>query len=313
MNLEAETRNGYFISAEMKKVWAVEMELLKKLLDVCEKHHLRIWAEGGTLLGAVRHHGYIPWDDDIDMAMPREDYDKLQAIAKDQFKTPFFFQSGYTDIFPYGMAKLRMEGTTAITVGSVPYQFHQGIFIDIFPLDTVPDDESQLNNFIEEIETRRAEMKLHCNHAFSLTNPKYNWKIFKLKRKVNSIGFTNYYKSYDDYCKQYTKTNNSRVSLISWKWQPRYLRKKECYGDTLMLPFEDIIIPVPAGYDEILTTQFGDYMTPIQAPSMHGGIEIFDVEHSYKETLPLIRKKHRWDNWNSRKNALLRIIRLKRK
>ena len=81
MNLEPETRNGYYISADMKKVWAVEMQLLKKLLEVCEKHHLRIWAEGGTLLGAVRHHGYIPWDDDIDMAMLRDDYDKLQAIA----------------------------------------------------------------------------------------------------------------------------------------------------------------------------------------------------------------------------------------
>ena len=92
MNLEKEIRNGYEISADMKKVWAVEMELLKKLLEVCEKHHLRIWAEGGTLLGAVREKGFIPWDDDIDMAMPREDYDKLQTIAKDQFKAPFFFQ-----------------------------------------------------------------------------------------------------------------------------------------------------------------------------------------------------------------------------
>lgn len=77
MNLEPETRNNYYISVEMKKVWAVEMQLLKKLLEVCEKHHLKIWAEGGTLLGAVRHQGYIPWDDDIDMAMLRDDYDRL--------------------------------------------------------------------------------------------------------------------------------------------------------------------------------------------------------------------------------------------
>ena len=81
MNLEKETRRGYVISAEMKKVWAVEIELLKKLLNVCENNHLRVWAEGGTLLGAVREKGYIPWDDDIDMAMPRKDYDILRNIA----------------------------------------------------------------------------------------------------------------------------------------------------------------------------------------------------------------------------------------
>ena len=308
MNLGSETRNGYFISAEMKKVWAVEMELLKKLMEVCEKHHLRIWAEGGTLLGTIRHKGYIPWDDDIDMAMPRKDYDKLQEIAKDEFKTPYFFQSGYTDIFPYGMIKIRKDGTTAITVGSVPYQFHQGIFIDIFPIDTVPDDDILLNRFIESVDSKREEMKLFCNHAFSLTNPKFNWNILKLKWKVNSLGFANYFRSYDEYCKQFENTNNKRVSLISWKWQPRYLRKKEWYNDTIMLPFENIMMPVPSCYHEILLTQFGDYMTPVQAPSMHGGIEAFDVDHSYKEILPQIRKKHQWDNWNARKDSILKKL-----
>ena len=70
---QEEVRNNYTITAEMKKIWAVQLELLSVLLDVCKRNHLNIWAEGGTLLGTIREKGYIPWDDDIDMAMLRPD------------------------------------------------------------------------------------------------------------------------------------------------------------------------------------------------------------------------------------------------
>ena len=78
MNLNEEVRNGYLITAETKKVWAVQIDLLKHLVDACQRHNLKIWADGGTLLGTVREHGYIPWDDDIDMFMLREDYERLR-------------------------------------------------------------------------------------------------------------------------------------------------------------------------------------------------------------------------------------------
>ena len=89
MNLDEEIRCGYKVSAQMKHIWNVQMNLLKKLLEACEKHNLRIWASSGTLLGAVRHGGYIPWDDDIDMVMMRDDDNKLLSIASAEFKARF--------------------------------------------------------------------------------------------------------------------------------------------------------------------------------------------------------------------------------
>ena len=88
-----EERCDYKVSKEMKQIWAVELDLLHMFDTVCKKHQLRYFASDGTLLGAIRHHGFIPWDDDIDIAMLREDYDKLCKIGPAEFKHPYFFQS----------------------------------------------------------------------------------------------------------------------------------------------------------------------------------------------------------------------------
>ena len=135
--LEEEIRCGYTVTRKMKKVWAVELDLLNELLRVCNKYNIKIFASGGTMLGAVRHKGFIPWDDDIDMGMLRKDYDKLCKIANKEFQYPYFFQTNYTDPGTLrGHAQLRNSNTTSFlqNEGS-EYSFNQGIFIDIFPMD----------------------------------------------------------------------------------------------------------------------------------------------------------------------------------
>ena len=95
--LDEEERCGYVVSHEMKKVWAVMLDLLAEFDRVCKKNNLNYQASWGTLLGAVRHKGYIPWDDDMDVQMFREDYDKLCTIGPSEFRHPYFFQSKITD------------------------------------------------------------------------------------------------------------------------------------------------------------------------------------------------------------------------
>ena len=219
MTLNEEIRNGYTISTEMKKVWAVEMQLLKKLLEVCERHHLKIWAEGGTLLGTIRHHGYIPWDDDIDMAMLRNDYDKLQAIAKEEFIAPYFFQSGYTDQFPCGFSKLRMNGTAAIIPYEIFQNFHQGVFIDIFCYDAVPDNNEDLEKQKKSGEKMIQSLKTYCNSYWSFSDFKHNWKTVKAKWKVGRKGFSRCFKEYDDIYRKYRIAENKYISFISFYYE----------------------------------------------------------------------------------------------
>ena len=292
MNLEPETRNGYFISAEMKRVWAVEMELLNKLLEVCKKYNLRIFAEGGTLLGAVREHGYIPWDDDIDMAMPREDYDKLREVASEEFKPPYFFQCGYTDLFPNGLTRLRMDGTAAILYNSVYHKCHQGIFIDIFPLDALPDNTSLRKSFIKTKDKMKNKLFLFCSHRFSFKKLKYDLVVLKTLFEIGIVGFHRCFKKYDSYVKQFSIKDNQYLSLSSWFYHTRYVRDKHWYDKTLYIPFEDILIPVPCDYEKILTLQYGDFMKPVNNPTLHGSFLILDPDHSYQKYLPKLRKEH---------------------
>ncbi len=282
LSIESEERKGYVVSAKMKKVWQVQLTLVEKLLEVCEKHHLKIWADGGTLLGTVRESGFIPWDDDIDMAMLRPDYDKLVEISAKEFTSPFFFQCGYSEkVYPFGHSQLRMDGTTAILNGTnlLPLKIHQGIFIDIFPYDAEPDDVCEYEKLV--VLRGRTAALMDRVAEFDFYHPYRSINHLRFKKD-----FPKLYKSYEDLFRKYSIDNNNRVSCLSFILDKEKLsRDKHWYDDTLLMPFENIEMPVPIGYDSILRKQYGDYMTPIKAPSYHGGFWVLDPDQSYHSYL----------------------------
>lgn len=310
MNLNQEERDGYTVSAKMKSIWMVQLNLLSKLLDVCRDHNLRIWADGGTLLGAVRHKGYIPWDDDIDMAMFREDYDRLVALAPQAFQHPYFFQTAYSEKVPYprGHAQLRMDDTAAILPFDINQDFHQGIFIDIFPYDTVPDS---LSNREELIQTRNLmidKMNQYTYGHYSLIHPSHNRYLRTIRHEINIVGFKAYFSAFEDLFRVFPLAENNTICCLSFKPDLNtFQRNKEWYEKTLLVPFEDYLIPIPAGYSEILTKQYGDYMTPIKAPSFHGGFLVLDPTQSYSKYLPGLRKKNNKKIWRERFRKLFKI------
>ena len=132
-----EEKAGYLVTKERKEVWAIEIDLLMQLDAVCKKYGLKYCVGAGTMLGAVRHKGFIPWDDDIDVYMLREDYDKLLSVAS-EFHYPYFLQNSYTEEnLLRAYTKLRNGMTTGTTKRDRYRKMNHGIFIDIFPLDGI--------------------------------------------------------------------------------------------------------------------------------------------------------------------------------
>lgn len=313
MDTNEETRNGYKVSSEMKKVWKMQMDMAKLLLDVCRKYGLQVWADSGTLLGCVRDKGYLPWDDDMDFIMMRKDYDKLLPVAQKEFQDPYFFQTAYSETSPFmhAHAQIRKNGTAGILKGTPCFMnFNQGIFIDLFVLEDIPDDDAERSRYFSNVLKKRRAVNRWCKTGLVSIRPAFIMRSIYHAVYRSCHNYKKAYKEFDLAMSSYTKGDNEYVANVGLRNSESHFNrmrlKREWFSGTVMLPFEDMEMPVPAGYDGILTTYYGDYMVPRQSPSVHGGFAVLDTERSYTEYLPQLRREFR----RKQRDRLLALLRL---
>ena len=202
---DGEERCGHYISPEMKKVWAVILDLLNEFTKVCDSNGITYYAGGGTMLGAVRHQGMIPWDDDIDIFMKRSEYVKFVKIARDgAFRYPYFWQDHLTDnSYLGGPGRLQNLSTTGIVRGLLREKngvvtCHCGIYIDVFPLDNIPDNEDTRETWLSDIQlvARKAwDLRMFSSRKLLQDREDLKWLEFYLKliKEPNQL-FEQYYK-----------------------------------------------------------------------------------------------------------------------
>ena len=286
MNLEDEMINDYYVSTKQKKIWSIQLDLLNKLISVCEAHDIKCFIIWGTLLGCIRHKGFIPWDDDLDVGLLREDYDRLCKVALQEFNEPYFFQNTQSDpAFFIGYSRLRNSNTTGIIRENAIKDYNNGIYIDIYPLDGLIDDG-----------IRRKKQFLKKEYYFWLGNAYY--KNLKIKWGIKSIiynflhliskcyTYETIQEKYNHICQLYNQEAD-RVGLVYhetlWK---KYNFPKRCVEEIIMSSFEDYMVPIPKEYDEILRNIYGEYheFPPKEKRGQwHGDNLIYDPDVSYKE------------------------------
>lgn len=293
--LDEEERCGYTVSSEMKKVWAVQLDLLVAFDKVCKKHHITYFASSGTMLGAVRHKGFIPWDDDIDVMMLRSEYEKLCKVAVHEFKQPYFFQTEQTDpTSARRHAQLRNSLTTAILKSELKkkYHFNQGIFIDIFPLDAIADDDRRFERQAKK--SMRIKQKYRC--LMNLTDRYTPSKDKNIKEFLRAaahkamsgpfsrfISYKPYYQAFEDSFLTWEGENTKMLGLLCLRFEKRNLRFREDFQEAIEMPFEFIKIPVPKNYDHALTHIYGDYMKFVPGMGqVHSGV-VYDADIPYNE------------------------------
>ena len=288
--LDEEQRCGFVVTSRVKEIWAVELDLLHEFQRVVNKYHIQYIANGGTQLGAVRHKGFIPWDDDIDIMMMRDESDRLCEVAEAEFRHPYFFQTERTD--PGSLrchAQMRNSETTAIldTERKGKMRFNQGIFIDIFPMDAVPDGEDDWNR-----ECRKAQRLYENMLTFASMSSHFfddpQLPHYRIKNILHTVAAPLWkamarqlYNQYEKECKRYNHEATKMVSIYSWGYKYKKLhRPRRLFTETMMMQFEFLEVPVCKDYDEYLTIVFGDWHQFVMGTSMHQGI-LFDTRRPY--------------------------------
>jgi len=273
---EGEDRDGYYVEPMMKRAWAAQMEILEDIRLICERHSIPYFADWGTLLGTIRHGGFIPWDDDIDISMFRADMNRFADIAREELPKNYVVRDFYHTPDMNDLI-VRVNNTASIDWHPEYLEkYHDFPFVagvDIFPLDYVsrdPGEMEMVRTFTVIIENI---MRLIYNPAGTEEQVEEG-----LCAVENALGM--HFDREGDLIRQlllltdqlhtmYTAEDADEVAIITYaaRTPGRTQQPISAFSEVEWRDFEGIIkVPVPIGWDAILKSEFGDYMVKKQYP-----------------------------------------------
>lgn len=254
---------------QLRKVQLCQLEIAKEFRRVCNLLKLDYFLDSGTLLGAVRHKGFIPWDDDLDVGMLRKDYEVFLQKAPDVISNGFKLQNWYSDD-NYGLAfaKLRMKDTVYVEEASSASGAETGFYIDIFPYDVYPTDEKDKKWQGKRYALYRRALMVKSGYTPWIMNAK---GIGVVSKRIGYIPIRLFAAVHsrkrliDKYEKMCTKFNGDKTGYLFEQAGAsnygKWVIPEECFSEFVLLPFENEMFSCPKDYDKYLKSAYGDYMT----------------------------------------------------
>lgn len=263
---------------ELADVKQIELDILIYLDQVCKKHNLRYFLCGGTMLGAVRHKGFIPWDDDIDILMPRPDYKQLIEILKKEHGR-YTVCDTKDEGYYYNFAKV-VDSKTKLVENGHNLIANMGVYVDIFPLDGMPSDPKEREEHFKQLDKLRKRI-----NTFSFTKPKLCKNIFfyikkyaiYIKNKYSDLG--NVQQAYEQLAEQYAYDESEFLYATGGAYGAKEIFKKEIFAKSVQLEFEGHFFPAPAAFDTYLKQLYNDYL---QLPPVEKRVTHHNFDAWYK-------------------------------
>ncbi|MBQ3231032.1 MAG: LicD family protein [Clostridia bacterium] len=273
---------------EIRDYQLAQLELIKMMDKLCAELGLTYYIIAGTLLGAVRHDGFIPWDPDIDIAMPRKDYEKIREYFANNKSERYFYDHYSTEkyhIQPHAL--VRIKGSHVVFKSSKPRYMptYDGIYLDIFPLDNAPKEKKLQEKQMKKI--KRLKKIVYIKNARVYKN---NNLLMKLSKRFVSLLLTPFSFEYlnkkmDKVMQKYNDPSaETLVSMASHYSYWKQLMPKSVYGTPKRIKFEGIELSAPAETIDYLTRLYGDYMKLPPEEHRNAMLNIFErVEYSAEE------------------------------
>lgn len=266
---------------KLRKLQLIQIEILKYIDEFCIKNKLRYSIAYGTLLGAVRHGGFIPWDDDLDICMPRTDYEKLIELWKDTDE--YVLQNHYTNPdFAQSFTKIRKKGTAFVQKNDVGLSYHKGIFIDIFPFDKVPASEFKRKIQFIDVMFYNLYTRGYAPSKSGVIVKTVSKIILKITPKKKYLEKSKKFLS--KICKNNSDKNLKYVDVSVIDTMHRYY-DNDIFDNMQRIKFENISVPVINKYEESLKMHYGDYMRlpPESEQTWYHNPVFISFDHEYKE------------------------------
>lgn len=248
----------------LRKVQLVQLEIAREVKRICDVNQIKYFLDSGTLLGAVRHKGFIPWDDDLDLGMLREEYQKFLDIAPKALDSRYELVDWTKEInYPHQFCKVMKKGTL-YQEEAQGGKARNGIYIDIFPYDSFPVESFRQKMLIFSLTACRSLIRAKCHHRTWVVHNKFHFKkwVRNLPFRILCLFMSkkSLIKKYEKIAMQYNGRPSSLLFPQSTCSFGKWIIPKNCLEKLMELKFEDTFFLVPTGYDEYLKRAYGDYM-----------------------------------------------------